>query len=228
VKKVLRLPALYPKQEAFIRDPARFTWIEAGTKSGKSLACAIWLVESLWKNPGSRGWVVAPIYRQAEIIWNRCAELIPKTEREILYKEMRIKFPNGSVLEGKSGEDQDALYGDEVHFAAIDEASRMAEGSFHAVRSVTTRTQGTIKIIGTPRGKGNWFYRGCVAAKRGENEEHSYHHLTSRTILSFRKVKLNRHTAFIRNNLEQPYLTTYYCFVLLALVHFWAAPFFFT
>lgn len=179
MKKVLRLPALYPKQEAFIRDPARFTWIEAGTKSGKSLACAIWLVESLWKNPKSKGWVVAPRYRQAEIIWSRCAELLPKEEREIAYKEMRIKFPNGSVLEGKSGDDPDGLYGDEVHFCAIDEASRMVEGSWHAVRSVTTRTQGIVKIIGNPRGKGNWFYRGCQAARKGDNPEHNYHHLTT-------------------------------------------------
>ena len=44
--------------------------------------------------------------------------------------------------------------------ALCDEASRMREESWHAVRSTLTFTQvDQIRIIGNVRGRKNWFYR---------------------------------------------------------------------
>ena len=63
----LKLPRLYEKQRRFVEDPARYTLCEAGTKSGKTLGCAVWLVSQAWEEPGTVWWWVAPSYAQAMV-----------------------------------------------------------------------------------------------------------------------------------------------------------------
>jgi hypothetical protein len=49
---------------------------------------------------------------------------------------------------GKSGEKPDGLYGEDVFAAVIDEASRMREEAWHALRSTLTATRGMRISIG--------------------------------------------------------------------------------
>jgi len=51
VARVPNYPRLYDKQRDFVDDSARYTLCEAGTKSGKTLACATWLVARAWSEP---------------------------------------------------------------------------------------------------------------------------------------------------------------------------------
>src|ERR1017187_10753946 len=78
-------PWLYPKQEHAIfypRDPsgaiARFSFIEAATKTGKTVGCIAWLFEqALFGKPGQNYWWVAPVYVQANIAYTRMKRAYP-------------------------------------------------------------------------------------------------------------------------------------------------------
>jgi phage FluMu gp28-like protein len=82
--------------------------------------------------------------------------------------ELTVALPNGTTLWFKSGEKADALYGENVHAAVVDEASRFREESWHALRSTLTATRGPVRLIGNVKGRRNWFYHLARRAESGE------------------------------------------------------------
>lgn len=173
-------PKLHPKQEAFVNDPSRFSWCEAGTKAGKTIGCIIWLHEQVIQSiPQSNFWWIAPYYTTAKIAFVRWWQFIPEQIKKQFSKnetELSITYPSGQRVFFKSGEKPDTLYGEDVRAVVLDEASRMRVEVWHAVISVLTATGGKAKIIGNVEDTGKWFYRMAHTAKeRGEG----YHKLIS-------------------------------------------------
>lgn len=174
-KLVYHRPWLYPKQEGAIfscRDvdghPSRYAFIEASTKAGKTSACIAWLFEQAVQ--GRRGhnyWWVAPVYTQAKIAFRRMRDGLPKALYIANESELFIRLPNGVTVWFKSAEKPDNLYGDDVHAAVLDEASRMREEAWHAIRSTLTATNGRIRVIGNVKGRKNWFFRLARVAEAG-------------------------------------------------------------
>jgi len=80
---------------------------------------------------------------------------------------------NGALLSFKSGEKADNLYGEDVYSCVIDEATRLREESWHAVRSTMTATRGPLRIIGNVKGRKNWAY---ILARRAEIGEKDWHY----------------------------------------------------
>lgn len=162
-------PYLYPKQEAAIFCPERLALIEAGTKSGKTVGCMAWLTEQALKGQNGRNyWWIAPGYSQAEIAYRRIKHGLTKGSFTAFDTPVpRIHTMVGTVIWFKSADNPDALYGEDVYAAVIDEASRVAEGSWHAIRSTLTATRGPVRIIGNVKGRKNWFYN---LARKAEAE----------------------------------------------------------
>ena len=180
--KVYRRPKLYAKQTAAFFNPtdasgqpARYSWIEGSTKSGKTVSCMAWLVEQamLLGKQGREFWWVAPVSGTAKIAFNRIKRGL-KGRKIVNHTDMTITIENGAVLRFKSAEKPDNLYGEDVWACVMDEASRMREEAFYAVRSTLTATRGPLRIIGNVKGRKNWFYIGCRKAEAGE-PNHSFH-----------------------------------------------------
>ena len=162
-------PKLYAKQrDAFFNDQ-RYALIEATTKAGKTVGAMAWIVEkTLFGKPGQNFWWVAPVYPQAEIAFRRVKRGMTGDVLKPNNGDLFIDFPSGARLWFKTGEKPDNLYGEDVYAAVIDEASRVREESWHAVRSTLTSTRGQVRIIGNVKGRQNWFYRLARKAETGE------------------------------------------------------------
>ena len=168
------LPRLYLKQRKAIWCDARYTIIEATTKAGKTAGCLIWLLTMAW-NCGADNrnfWWVAPVIPQAKIAFRRMKRMLRQYDRQKLSwdaneTELRIDLWNGASMWFKGGDDPDNLYGEDVYAAVMDEATRIKEESFHAVRSTLTATRGPVKIIGNVRGRKNWAYNLARKAEAG-------------------------------------------------------------
>ena len=172
-------PWLYPKQEAAIFHDKRYGMIEASTKAGKTVGTMAWLLEkSIYGKPGQNRWWIAPVYPQAEIAYKRMKECMPKSYYEANETKMRLSLINGTHIWFKSGEKPDNLYGEDVYDAVMDEASRMREESFHAIRSTLTATRGQIRLIGNVKGRKNFFYNMSRRAEAGDPDM-EYHKLTA-------------------------------------------------
>lgn len=176
LKITWRRPPLYEKQKQAIFNESRYSFIEAGTKCGKTFGCIVWLLEQALVNGGDARtfWWIAPVYPQAKIAYRRLKKYLKKYKEiySVNESELSIRFINGSIMQFKSGEKPDNLYGDDVFAAVIDEASRMREESWVAVRSTLTATKGPVRAIGNVKGRSNWFYKLCRRAQSGDDAMH--------------------------------------------------------
>ncbi len=170
-------PWLYPKQEHAIFYPrdyrgaaARFSFIEAGTKTGKTVGCIAWLFEqALFGKKGQNYWWVAPVSQQADIAFKRMLAAYPRgTFIANTTKKTLTLVTIGTVITFKSAEKPDNLFGEDVYAAVFDEASRGRQESWHALRSTLTFTKGACRFIGNVKGRKNWFYLLAHKAKEGE------------------------------------------------------------
>ena len=166
-------PPLYRKQFESIYAPERYSVVEASTKSGKTVGCMVWLSEQAWLGKaGWEYWWVAPVFDQAAIVFRRLKRGLTQGTFTANESNMSITLMNRAVLRFKSADKPDSLYGEDVHAAVIDEATRVKEEAWHAVRSTLTATRGPIRIIGNVKGRKNWAYRLARRAESGDPEMH--------------------------------------------------------
>jgi phage terminase large subunit-like protein len=164
-------PKLTDYQKAILNSPARFTVTEASTKTGKTASHIVWLLEqALLCKANQAVWWVAPVYNQAEIAFNRMRNQISdKIFFKVNETKLRLTLPTGSIIQFKSAEKPDNLYGDDVYAAVFDEFTRAREEAWFALRSTLTATNGKCKFIGNVKGKKNWGYRLAMKAKSGDD-----------------------------------------------------------
>jgi len=163
-----------------IYDPRRISAIEASTKSGKTHGCIVWLVEEaiLGGGEGRNYWWIAPVATQADIAFTRMRRYLPRGMFEAARHNKTITLPNGAIIWFKGADRPDTLYGDDVHGAVIDEASRLKEEAWLAVRTTLTATRGRMRIIGNVKGRKNWFYRLARRAELGAHDM-GYHRISA-------------------------------------------------
>ncbi len=157
-------------QTRIIDSPSRFTVTEASTKSGKTASHIIWEFEQALKlEANQRVWWVAPVYQQAEIAFSRMkAQVSDPSFFKVNETKLRLTLPTGSIIEFRSADKPDNLYGDDVYAAVFDEFTRAKEDAWTALRTTLTATNGKCKFIGNIRGKKNWGYKLGVKARSGE------------------------------------------------------------
>ncbi|WP_020471481.1 hypothetical protein [Zavarzinella formosa] len=173
-------PWLYPKQLEAIFHDKRYGCIEASTKAGKTVGCITWLFEQAAINgcEGRNYWWVAPIFPQAKIAFRRLKRYLPHSLYTANESELTITLANGAVIWFKGADKPDSLYGEDVYAAVLDEASRMKDEAWHAVRSTLTATNGPVRLIGNVKGRKNFFYNLSRKAESGEPNM-AYHVITA-------------------------------------------------
>lgn len=173
-------PPLTTYQTAILNSPARYTITEASTKTGKTASHIIWLFErALKKKVNQSVWWVAPVYGQAEIAFKRMkAQVSNPNFFKVNETKLTLTLPTGSIIQFKSAEKPDNLYGDDVYDAVFDEFTRAREEAWYALRTTLTATQGSCKFIGNVKGKKNWGHRLALKAKAGE-PHHEYFRITA-------------------------------------------------
>lgn len=172
-------PWMYDLQhEAFFND-ARYSIIEASTKAGKTVGAMGWLFEqALFGKDGQNFWWIAPVHSQAKIAYRRMKRGLPDELFEPNESELTITLEHGPVMWFKSGDNPDSLYGEDVYAAVVDEASRVKEDSWYAVRSTLTATRAPVRLIGNVKGKKNFFYKLARRAQSGASDM-TYHKITA-------------------------------------------------
>lgn len=163
-------PFLYNYQRAILNSSARYTVTEAATKVGKTASHIVWLFEqALTLKINQRVWWIAPTIGQAKIAYDRMKVQI--TDRSVFTSNethRTITLITGGIIEFKTAEKPDNLYGDDVYAAVFDEFTRAREEAWYALRSTLTATSGKCKFIGNVKGKKNWGHKMAMKAKAGE------------------------------------------------------------
>ena len=173
-------PQLTDYQLSILDSKARYTVTEAATKTGKTASHVIWLLEEALKLKANQNvWWVAPVFSQSEIAFNRMRHQVTRRDLfKVNESKLQLTLPTGAVIQFKSAEKPDNLFGEDVFAAVFDEFTRAREESWFALRSTLTSTHGKCKFIGNVKGKKNWGYKMGQRAKNGE-PDYEYHKITA-------------------------------------------------
>lgn len=176
--------ALYPTRAD--GRPKRLAVIEGSPKCGKTYPCLVWLLHQALQHgqPGRAFWWVAPIYAQADIAYSRLKRMLQRADAEQRLwapndQKKTITLDSAGTIWFKSGDNPDSLYGEDVYALVVDEATRVGEETWHAVRTTTTATGGLMRIIGNVKGRKNWAYKLAREAEHGLNDDMHYARLTA-------------------------------------------------
>jgi hypothetical protein len=172
-----RNPAALADQHRFIWSPKRISLAATGTKVGKTLGCAVWIITKALERKGAICWWVAPYRKTAKIGFNRVISMLPPGKVIINKTDLTIYFPHsGSRIEFRTAENPDTLFGDAITAVVVDEGGRVREEAWTAIGSVTLQTQAQIRIASnTDKGKRNWLYREFMRGKTNNPVIESFH-----------------------------------------------------
>lgn len=108
---------------------------------------------------GAQVWWVAPTLKVADKIWR---DLKKSCRHAWTYKNettRRIELPGGGSVTIKSGDDPETLVGEGLDGVIIDEAAKVKRDVWdESIRPALADRQGWTIFIGTPKGRGNWFF----------------------------------------------------------------------
>lgn len=179
---------LHPKQIAYWKSGARFTFEPCGRRSGKTELIKRKRVKTALRYPiGTKGKVIfgAPVYNQAvRIYWDDIKEMLhPRLIRSTSESDKTIKLYNGVDIVVTGMDEPRRVEGDPLLGIVLDEYGDMKPTTWDAhVRPALTDTQGWADRIGCPEGRN--FYYDDVCAARGD-PECEIHHWTTEEVLPY-------------------------------------------
>ena len=152
---------LSPPQQQVSSDPHRFRVISAGRRWGKSFL-SINEIAKYARHPDQHVLYVAPTYRQARtVIWDELKSRLYDRQwiQRVNESDLTITLVNGSKISIRSADNYDALRGAKYNFLVMDEVADIkADCWYQVLRPTLSDTQGDALFIGTPKGRGSWFF----------------------------------------------------------------------
>lgn len=140
----------------------RWAVVVAHRRAGKTVACVNELLKAALTSDRKdfRGAYVAPFYRQAKAVaWDylkRYSSVVPNAS--INESELRIDYPNGARIQLFGADNADALRGMFFDLVVADEYGDWKPSVWaYVIRPALADRQGRAIIIGTPKGRNQFF-----------------------------------------------------------------------
>lgn len=153
-------------QIAVLRSRSKRIILNWSRQAGKSTVTSWLPLHRAIYYPGSTVLILGPGERQAKLLLDKVYDALDTIGRDAIPVEedniLELRLENGSkivALPGKEG----TVRGYTADLIVIDEASKVADLLYKAVRPMVAATNGTIVLLGTPFGKRGFFYETFVA-----------------------------------------------------------------
>jgi hypothetical protein len=135
--------------------------LNCARQSGKSTMAGVVALHRALTVPGSLALILAPAERQAKELFSKIAEayrtlghLIPADS----YRKLGMELTNGSRIEALPGTEKTVRSFSGVDLLIVDEAARIADELYFAVRPMLAVSGGRLMMLSTPFGKRGVFY----------------------------------------------------------------------
>jgi hypothetical protein len=149
------------EQGALLRQDARRLLLNCTRQWGKSTITAAKAVARAQEREGSLTLVVSPSARQSGEFLRKAGEFVrrmgirPRGDGD---NEISLLFPNGSRLVGLPGTEATVRGFSAVSLMLIDEAARVSDEMYKAVRPMLAVGNGDLWLMSTPFGKRGFFW----------------------------------------------------------------------
>lgn len=157
-------------QESVLRSESRRMLLLCSRQSGKSTTSATLAVNQAIYDPGLV-LLIAPAQRQSVELFRKVTEVyraLDDVPKVIAESTMKLELSNGSRIIALPGTEGTIRGYSGAKTVIIDEASRVDDALFAAVRPMLATTNGRFVALTTPYGRRGWFYE---AWEHGEGWE---------------------------------------------------------
>lgn len=147
-------------QRDVLNSDARRMLLLCSRQSGKSTTCAALAVNQAIYDPGLV-LLIAPAQRQSGELFRKVMEVyraLPDVPRIVQESALRLELANGSRIVSLPGTEGTIRGYSGAKTVIVDEASRVDDALFSAVRPMLATTQGRFVALTTPYGKRGWFH----------------------------------------------------------------------
>src|SRR6185312_9577630 len=155
-----------PWQAAYLRSAAPQILLNVGRQMGKSTATATLALHTTLYTPDSLVLLLSPGERQSGEIFlkvERQYEALGRPVRATKHTELQLELANGSRIIALPGKEGTIRGFSGARLIVIDEASRVDDALYYAVRPMLAVSHGRIVALSTPWGKRGWWYEAWAA-----------------------------------------------------------------
>jgi hypothetical protein len=148
-------------QAQILRSESRRGILNCSRQWGKSTVTAAKAIHHAKHRPESLVVVVSPSARQSGEFLRKAAGFVSQMgvrPRSDGHNEMSLALPNRSRIVGLPGNEATVRGFSAVSLMLVDEASRVDDGLYHALRPMLAVSNGSLWLMSTPRGKTGFFY----------------------------------------------------------------------
>ena len=167
----------YEPRDAFIpfhNRNQRWSFLVCHRRAGKTVACVNELVMRglRTKKSNAKYAYLAPFYSQAKsIAWVYLKEAVHEVAIDIRESELSISLPNGATIRLFGADNPNAIRGLYFDGIILDEMADIRPTLWQeSILPTLADRQGWCVVIGTPKGKGNLFYRIRELARKNKQK----------------------------------------------------------
>jgi hypothetical protein len=135
--------------------------LNCARQSGKSTMAAILALHRVSWCPSSLVLILAPAERQAKELFTKVAEAYRTLGHAIpaeSYRKLGMQLANGSRIEALPGTEKTIRGFSGVDLLIVDEAGRVDDGLYYAVRPMLAVSAGRLMLLSTPAGRRGVFH----------------------------------------------------------------------
>jgi hypothetical protein len=150
-----------PWQARLLRSTADKVLLNCSRQSGKSTMAALLALHKALTAPGALVLILAPAERQAKELFSRVARFYGDLGHPVAaesYRKLGVHLTNGSRIEALPGTEKTIRGFSGVDLLIVDEASRVEDELYFAVRPMLAISGGKLMMLSTPYGKRGVFY----------------------------------------------------------------------
>jgi hypothetical protein len=148
-------------QAELLRSSSDRVLLNCCRQSGKSTMSALIALHRALYRPGSLVLILAPAERQAKETFGKVAEMYSSLGERVApdsYRKLGMELTNRSRIEALPGTEKTVRGFSGVDLLILDEAARVDDGLYFAVRPMLAVSRGALMMLSTPYGKRGIFY----------------------------------------------------------------------
>src|SRR5262245_24569861 len=150
-----------PWQERLLRTDPDQVLLLCSRQAGKSQTAAALALKTALLRPRSPVLLLSPTLRQSGELFRKVLDHFNALGRPVgvvSESALRIEFANGSRVVSLPGDEKNIRGYSGVALLVIDEAARVADSLYCAVRPMLAVSRGRLVALSTPFGKRGWFH----------------------------------------------------------------------
>ncbi len=163
-----------PWQEDLLRSGSKRTLLLCSRQAGKSTLAGVIALHRALYHPRSLVLILAPAERQAKELFGKVAEHYRALGHAVptdSHRKLGMRLANGSRIEALPGSEKTIRGFSGVDLLVLDEASRVADDLYHAVRPMLAVSGGALMMLSTPFGKRGVFYEAWTGGEDWDRYE---------------------------------------------------------